>query len=274
MQHSLTFIGGGNMATSIIGGLIEQGYPATSITACDPNIDSLTSLSAQFGILTSTDNLSACADCDVIILAVKPQILKSVVTALQPVLTSRETSPLLISIAAGISSQHIQSWTGKDCAVIRCMPNTPALVKLGASGLFANQHVNEGQKALATELMNAVGCSIWLEEETLIDAVTAVSGSGPAYFFLLMEAMIDAGVSQGLSRESATTLTLQTALGAASLAQASDVSVDELRRRVTSPGGTTEQAVLHYEKAGLRDIVKGAMQDCANRSKTMGEELS
>jgi pyrroline-5-carboxylate reductase len=154
------------------------------------------------------------------------------------------------------------------------MPNTPALVQQGASGLYANQQTSIAQKTIAEQLLQAVGYVTWLDNEDLIDAVTAVSGSGPAYFFLLMEAMIEAGIKQGLSKASATQLTLQTALGAATLAKSSDVPVDELRRRVTSPGGTTEQAVLHYEQAGLREIVEGAMKDCAERSKTMATEFS
>ncbi len=274
MQASLTFIGSGNMASSIIGGLIEQDYPNQQITACDPNSDHLEKLAQQFNINTHTDNLTACLDSDVIILAVKPQILKTVVTELKETIAARTSLPLVISIAAGISSEHIASWLEQDIAIVRCMPNTPALVQQGASGLFANAHTSEQQKVIANTLMSAVGCTVWLESEPLIDAVTAVSGSGPAYFFLLMESMIDAGIAQGLSRESATTLTLQTALGAASLAQSSDVSVDELRRRVTSPGGTTEQAILHFENANLRDTVKGAMYDCAERSKAMGKEFS
>lgn len=270
---SLTFIGGGNMASSIIGGLVEQGYPTDHITACDPNNDSLSLLATRFGINTSSDNISACANTDVIVLAVKPQILKTVTEALKPALTERATLPLIISIAAGIGSQDIQQWLGKEIAIVRCMPNTPALVQQGASGLYANAYTSNAQKDIAEQLLCAVGYATWVETEALIDAVTAVSGSGPAYFFLLMESMIDAGVKQGLSRESATQLTLQTALGAATLAKASDVSVDELRRRVTSPGGTTAAAIEHYETAGLRSIVDQAMIDCAERSKAMAKEF-
>ncbi len=274
MTASLTFIGAGNMANSIIGGLIEQGYPAKYITACDPNQGSLDALSSRLGINTSTDNASACQQADVIVLAVKPQILKPVSEALQTVLDHRDLLPLVISIAAGISSQQIQQWLKQDIAIVRCMPNTPALVQQGASGLYANEYTTDQQKQLAEQLLTAVGYTTWLDNEQLIDAVTAVSGSGPAYFFLLMEAMIDAGIKQGLSKESAAELTLQTALGAATLAKSSDVSVDELRRRVTSPGGTTEQAILHFEDAGLRNIVDGAMKDCADRSQAMANEFN
>ncbi|ODS24572.1 pyrroline-5-carboxylate reductase [Candidatus Endobugula sertula] len=276
---SLTFIGAGNMSSSIIGGLIGEHYPPQAITACDPNLDALDRLSQTFAIQTTTDNTVACQQSDVIILAVKPQILKSVAEGLQTTLTNRantskESLPLIISIAAGITSQQIQNWLGQNVAIVRCMPNTPALVQQGACGLYATAQTSSEQKLIAEQLMQAIGDSVWLNDEALIDSVTAVSGSGPAYFFLLMEAMIDAGVKQGLNKDIATQLTLQTALGAATLAKSSDVSVGELRRRVTSPGGTTEQALNYFEHAGLRDTVTKAMQACADRSKTMAKELN
>jgi pyrroline-5-carboxylate reductase len=271
---SLTFIGGGNMANSIIGGLIQQGYTPENITACDPNQGALDALAAQFGIQTNTDNAAACANTDVIVLAVKPQILKTVTQAIGTAIAQRTTAPLIISIAAGIASSDIQQWLGQDIAIVRCMPNTPALVQQGASGLYANVLTSQAQKNIAEQLLQAVGYVTWVDSEALIDSVTAVSGSGPAYFFLLMEAMIDAGVKQGLSKESATQLTLQTALGAATLAKASDVSVAELRKRVTSPGGTTAAAIQHYEEASLSRIVEGAMSDCSERSKAMAKEFT
>lgn len=270
-MHKITFIGAGNMASSIIGGLIAKGSDPKSITASDPNEDNLKRLSAQYGINTQSDNNLACQAADTLVLAVKPQILKAVCTALSAHLPS---GALVISIAAGITCTSLQEWLGDEVAVVRCMPNTPALVGQGASGLFANSHVSDTQKQAAETLMNAVGNSIWLESEALIDSVTAVSGSGPAYFFLFMEAMIEAGVKQGLSLEQAQQLTLQTAAGAATLAQQSDVDVAELRRRVTSPGGTTAEAVQAFEAAGLRSIVDKAMAACADRSKAMAKELS
>ncbi len=271
---SLSFIGGGNMATSIIGGLIDQGYKPDLITVCDPNTDSLAQLQQQFAIQTSSDNLTACQQADVIILAVKPQILKAVAESISPALAKRSEQPLIISIAAGIDSAHIAQWLEQDLAIVRCMPNTPSLVQQGACGLYANTRTSETQKAVAQTLMQAVGYATWVETEALIDSVTAVSGSGPAYFFLFMESMIEAGVQQGLSRESATQLTLQTALGAATLAKTSDVSVAELRQRVTSPGGTTAEAIQHFEDAKLRNIVEGAMLDCSERSKAMAKEFT
>jgi len=273
---NITFIGAGNMASSIIGGLLAQdtasnSYQAQQITASDPNIEALAALNTKFGIQTEVDNNQACLNADIIVIAVKPQVLKAVAQRLQSVI---KPQALVISIAAGINGDSLSQWLGNSIAIVRCMPNTPALVGQGATGLFANRHVTEPQKQQAEALLNAVGTSIWLDSEELIDSVTAVSGSGPAYFFLLMEAMIEAGVKQGLSVEQAQQLTLQTAAGAATLAQQSDVDVAELRRRVTSPGGTTEQAILSFEKAGLRKIVDTAMVACADRSKTMAVELS
>ncbi|GAA5315083.1 MAG: pyrroline-5-carboxylate reductase [Candidatus Pelagadaptatus aseana] len=266
----LTFIGGGNMASSIIGGLINKGYAASQISASDPFEESRNKLHQQFGIATHEHNAEAVAGCDVIILSVKPQVLEQVCTALQPHLTHQ---PLIISIAAGIDMRSLDQWLGNNLAIVRCMPNTPALVQTGASGLYANANTSSEQRALANDILEAVGIVQWLDSEALIDPVTAVSGSGPAYYFLMMEAMIEAGVAQGLTREAATELTLQTALGAAKLAQSSDVDVAELRRRVTSPNGTTEQAILSFEADGLRDTVAKAMQKCSDRSVEMAKEL-
>lgn len=268
---NIAFIGAGNMASSIIGGLVAQGYDAQTITASDPNESSLNALKERFGIQVSPDNNVACANADVVVLAVKPQVLKAVSQAMQPAI---KADALVVSIAAGIGSEDIANWLGENTAIVRCMPNTPALVGQGASGLYANQHVTTEQKALAEKLMSAVGINIWLDDENLIDSVTAVSGSGPAYFFLLMESMIEAGIQQGLSAEQAQQLTLQTAAGAATLAQKSDVDVAELRRRVTSPGGTTEQAILSFENAGFRTIVDEALDACAKRSQAMAKELN
>ncbi|MBR9909863.1 MAG: pyrroline-5-carboxylate reductase [Gammaproteobacteria bacterium] len=266
----LTFIGAGNMASSIIGGLVDKGYPPQLINATDPYQPSLDKLAAQYGIEVSQDNGAAASGAEVVLLAVKPQVLKQVCTDLGPQLSPRA---LVISIAAGIDSTSIERWLGQPLAIVRCMPNTPALVQTGASGLFANANTSASQKQLATEILGAVGIVQWLESETMIDAVTAVSGSGPAYYFLLMEAMIEAGVAQGLSRDTATQLTLQTALGAAQLACKSDVDVAELRRRVTSPNGTTERALQSFEQDQLRATVARAMQACADRSREMATEL-
>lgn len=264
----LTFIGAGNMASSIIGGLLKKGYPAQLITATDPYQPSLDKLSSSINVCDN--NGVAARDAEVIILAVKPQVLEQVCRDLSQHLSHR---PLIISIAAGINIHSLASWLGNQLPIVRCMPNTPALVQAGASGLYANEQVSSRQKITAEEILGAVGIVRWLDSEELIDPVTAVSGSGPAYYFLLMEAMIDAGVAQGLDRDTATQLTLQTALGAAKLASESDIDVAELRRRVTSPNGTTERAIQSFEADQLREIVAQAMLACAERSREMSEEL-
>jgi pyrroline-5-carboxylate reductase len=268
---TIAFIGAGNMAASIIGGLIKNNTPATSIIASDPNQDSLDKLSGSHGITTTTDNQLACSEAGIVVLAVKPQVLKSVTESLAVHLNPKT---LVISIAAGISSVNLDHWLGGGKAVVRCMPNTPALIQEGAAGLYANKNVSPEQKQQAESLMSAVGLVVWLESETLIDAVTAVSGSGPAYFFLMIESMIAAGIEQGLSAEQSQQLAIQTAAGAAKLAQNSDVNVDELRRRVTSPGGTTEQAILSFENSDFRKVVKDAMDACKQRSEEMASEFS
>jgi len=269
-KANLTFIGAGNMASSILGGLIAKGYPASKITASDPYQEGLEKLAAAHGINITQDNALAVSKADVVVLAVKPQVLKQVCEALEPSLGHQ---PLVISIAAGIDINSLDKWLGNELAIVRCMPNTPALVQTGASGLYANSQTSAAQKASADEILKSVGIVQWLDSESLIDPVTAVSGSGPAYYFLMMEAMIDVGVAQGLSRTAATELTLQTALGAAKLAQSSDVDVSELRRRVTSPNGTTEQAILSFEDSDLRGTVSKAMQACTDRSIAMAKEL-
>ncbi len=269
-QHPrLAFIGAGNMARSIIGGLVQEGYPVERIRASDLSSAALEQLRGDFGIDTG-DNETVAEWAEVVVLAVKPQVMKTVAETLRPNLAHH---PLLISIAAGIDGVSLGRWLGEDQAIVRCMPNTPALVKTGASGLYANRHTSDAQRTQAEQILGAVGTIQWLEDEHLMDAVTAVSGSGPAYFFLVMEAMIEAGVQQGLTREAATDLTLQTALGAATLARTSDVSVDELRRRVMSPGGTTEAAIQSFEQDDLRGTFQRAMTACAERSVSLAKEL-
>ncbi|MDK2776723.1 MAG: pyrroline-5-carboxylate reductase [Pseudomonadota bacterium] len=268
----IAFIGGGNMATSIIGGLIKQGdFKAGLIHVADPGAEQRQKLVKQFGVTTHEENLEAIAKADVVIMAVKPQVMKDVLAPLHSTLSSRQ--PLIISIAAGISMDALRQWSGCK-AIVRCMPNTPALLSKGATGLFASPDVHLDQRNLADSLLRSVGLTVWVKNEAEIDAVTAVSGSGPAYYFLLMEAMIDAGQKLGLSRETATKLTLQTALGAAEMALGSDVDPAELRRRVTSPGGTTERAIGTFEAAHLRDIVDAAMSACQQRAVELSKELS
>nr|WP_281412030.1 pyrroline-5-carboxylate reductase [Motiliproteus sediminis] len=267
----MAFIGTGNMASAIIGGLLAKGYPAERIWATARSQDKVERMAGDWGIHTTTDNLAAVNAADLVVLAVKPQMMKSLCLSLADAVQARQ--PLVMSVAAGLEAATIEQWLGGDLAMVRCMPNTPSLVETGACGLFANERVSSAQREQAEQVMGAVGIALWLENEAQIDNVIAVSGSGPAYYFLLMEAMIAAGERQGLSREVSTQLTLQTALGAARMAQASDVDVAELRRRVTSPGGTTEQAILRFEQGGLPALVDAAMDACAERSREMAREL-
>lgn len=271
-QPHIGFIGAGNMAASLIGGLVAKGYDPQLISASDPHAPALAALAARYGIHACPDNHAVVQQADVLVLAVKPQVMKAVLSDLAH--SAQASQPLVISIAAGISIASLCQWLGGELPVVRCMPNTPALVQLGASGLYANTAVTAQQREQAASLLQAVGIALWLDNEAQIDAVTAVSGSGPAYFFLLMEAMTAAGVQLGLAEDTARALTLQTALGAAQMASTSDVDAAELRRRVTSPGGTTERAIAHFEQSGLREIVNGALQAAAVRSKELSEQLS
>ncbi|MEN8166109.1 MAG: pyrroline-5-carboxylate reductase [Pseudomonadota bacterium] len=267
-SNNITFIGGGNMATSLISGLIADGYDPKRITASDPDGEQLARLAARCGIRTETDNHQAVADADVVVLAVKPQILESVARDLAPVIQKQQ--PLIISIAAGVQESALRSWLGNKIALVRSMPNTPAMIQAGATGLHASRDVSQEQKNLAESILRAVGLTRWVAEESLIDAVTAVSGSGPAYFFLVMEAMEEAARDMGLNEETARLLTLQTALGAARMAMESNDSPATLREKVTSPGGTTERALGILEQGKLRELFKTALKGARDRS----EELS
>ena len=267
---TIAFIGAGNMATSIVGGLIDAGQPAASIRAADPFPDSLERLQQVAPIVACKDNNLAATGADVIILAVKPQVMANVC---QGIAASLTPGALVISIAAGITIDSMASWLGSETAIVRCMPNTPALLGCGATGLFANAQVSAKQQGQAEQVLSAVGILNWVPREKDLDAVTALSGSGPAYFFLFMEAMIDAAIAQGLDRETATRLAQQTGLGAARMALESDVDLVELRRRVTSPGGTTQAAVESFEAAGLRNVVSQAMQAAADRADEMAREM-
>ena len=271
-KPKLVFIGGGNMASSLIGGLLEQGYPLESIVACDPAAASRQQLEEQYHIATYADNDMA-VEADVVILAVKPQLMKTVVTSLVATMTHNMAhKPLVISIAAGIPVAALQTWFTGDVPIVRCMPNTPALLRKGAAGLFSTPEVTREQCSLAEDIISAVGTVCWFDSEADIDSVTALSGSGPAYFFLVMEAMEDAGVKLGLNRDIARQLTVQTALGAASMAAQGQFEPAELRRRVTSPGGTTESAVNALIAGGLPEIFEQAIQAACQRAVEMAEE--
>lgn len=268
---TIAFIGAGNMASSIIGGLVESGHPVAAIRAADPSPESLERLRTVAPVTTSTDNAEVVAGANVVILAVKPQVMAQVLDSIAPAVA--EAGALVISIAAGITIDSMRARLGDGTAIVRCMPNTPALLGCGASALFATDSVAEQQRGYAESILGAVGLVSWVPREQALDAITALSGSGPAYFFLFMEAMIDAGCELGLARDTATAMAQQTALGAARMALESDVDLVELRRRVTSPGGTTQAAVESFEADNLRELVKHAMEAAAQRAGEMAREL-
>lgn len=265
-NKKITFIGGGNMAYSLIGGLVAGNCPGSNIRVSDPNEASVQAMAAQFGVTPFIDNCSAVIDADAIVLAVKPQMLATVADEISSTLSSREEQPLILSIAAGVKIEDLDRWLGGNRPVVRSMPNTPALLQSGATGLYANALVSETQCSLAESILRAVGTTVWLENEAQMDAVTAVSGSGPAYFFLLMEAMEAAGQKLGLSEEMARMLTLQTAFGAAKMALERPESSGELRKKVTSPGGTTERAIGVFQQQGLEELVEQALTAARDRS--------
>jgi pyrroline-5-carboxylate reductase len=268
------FIGGGNMAGSLIGGLINSGHLATDIIVNEPDETKGKALTEKFNVCTGAD-INILDDCEIIVLAVKPQILRTVCLQLARYPTDNR---LFISIAAGVKSTDINRWlsqtdTPQQQAIVRCMPNTPALLQCGASGLFANESVTDTQKQQAENVLNAVGLVIWVESEDLLNAVTAVSGSGPAYFFLLMEAMQKAGEKLGLTTDIAQQLVLQTALGAARMAIESEQPPADLRENVTSKGGTTEQAILSFQSVDFQEIVFQALKAANDRSISLADEL-
>lgn len=270
MKKSITFIGAGNMSRSLIAGLI-QDKTELEIRIADPDGAQLQSIQANWqGITAFTDNLQAIENTDIIVLAVKPQIMQKVCEPLQKGLDGQDT--LIISIAAGVGIDSLNQWLGssdKPLPIVRCMPNTPSLVQSGMTGLYANQHVSDEQHNMAESVLRAVGSILWLSDEDKIDAVTAVSGSGPAYYFLVMEAMQSAAQKLGLSEEESRLLVLQTAFGAAKLALESSDDAGILRQRVTSKGGTTEAALKELIEGGLPDLFDKALKAAENRSKEL-----
>ena len=258
------------MAASLIGGLVANQYAPEQIVACDIDQAQLDKLTDDFAVLTSTDNLQSASNAGIVMLAVKPQQMRPVCQALSTL--NDDSQQLFISIAAGVPVTAIDNWLGSHRSIVRCMPNTPALLQLGASALFANAQVNEAQKDSAQKIMGAVGISLWVDSESDLDAVTAISGSGPAYFFYFIELLEKAGVKLGLPAETAARLARQTALGAASMAQEGDVA--ELRARVTSKKGTTEQAILSFQNNQLASLVDQATAAAHRRSLELAEELT
>ena len=274
----IAFIGGGNMAAGIIGGLLNSNWPAANLSVSDPCAERRRELAQRFGLDDLEDNAQCAGRGEVVVLAVKPQFLQPAVDSISAVLQRQK--PLVVSIAAGIRCADILRWGGGPLALVRAMPNTPALVNAGISGLFANELVTEKQRNLAQTILRAVGETVWVKQESLIDAVTGVSGSGPAYFFKLMELMAASAVRHGLDPKTADALAVQTAVGAATLAKHSAKHGAKhsgeppatLRRQVTSPGGTTEAALAKMEACGLDNAIQQGIAAAVTRAQQLADE--
>ena len=271
-MSNITFIGGGNMARSLISGITTNKLFSSNITVSEPVATLRSQLETDFSIRVINNNTEAIANADCLILAVKPQIMKEVLTSLAKSLHC--IRPLIISIAAGITEPLINVWSGQGQAIVRCMPNMPALIQEGATALYANSQVNIEQKQLAEQILSAVGITLWVEQESQLNAVTAVSGSGPAYFFAFMEAIQAAGEKLGLNPEQAKQLTIQTALGAARMATESKDKPSVLREKVTSKGGTTFAALQSFAANDFNGIVHTALNAAHTRSIELGKERS
>jgi len=269
--NKIGFIGGGNMASSLINGLIASGHSPDQLWVSDSNQELLDTLAANLKVNVSINNEDIVNQVAVVVLAVKPQVLHAVAEQVAESIRNRNT--LVVSIAAGISQDSLTKWLGDEVAIVRCMPNTPALVRTGATALYASSKVSDEQKDLAENILRSVGISLWVDHESELDAVTAVSGSGPAYYFLLMEAMEQAALSLGLAEHTARLLIQQTALGAAKIALESDETPAQLRQRVTSPGGTTEQALNVFKEGAFTELVAKALHAARDRSIEISKEL-
>jgi pyrroline-5-carboxylate reductase len=265
---NITFIGGGNMATALIGGLLKRSYTAAQLRVVEINADNRAKLQQDFGVQATAELADGVSGSHVVVLATKPQQLREVCAQLAPLLKDQ----LVVSIAAGIRAQDIARWLGSE-NIVRAMPNTPALIQSGMTGLFALPTVNAVQRELAQSILNAVGNTLWLENEAMMDAVTAISGSGPAYVFYFIEALEKAAMELGFVAHDARTLSLETFLGAVKLASTSKDDVSVLRARVTSKNGTTERALLSMEADAVKQHIVAAAHAAAKRSKEMGDEL-
>jgi pyrroline-5-carboxylate reductase len=277
INKKIGFIGSGNMAYSLIGGLTSTGMKGQNIWISDPSTEKMTPIASQFSVNMTNSNIELVQSVDIIILAVKPQQLAQVCTEIAA--SVAKTRPLVISIAAGVLSKDIESWLNENqdkqssLALVRCMPNTPALVQSGATALFANKQVSHEQKTLAESILRAAGLTLWLENESDMDAVTALSGSGPAYFFLVIEAMEKAGIQLGLTEKTAHLLAIQTAFGASKMALESNDSPETLRKKVTSPGGTTEKAIGILQDGQLEALFAKALEGARDRSIELAQIL-
>ena len=268
LNCNICFIGGGNMAQALIGGLLSRGLPATRVTVSDP-VEHVRELLQAKDIHVTDNNIDAIRDADIVVLAVKPQVLADVLKPLNGLFTDK----LIVSIVAGAEIETISAFTGTEM-VVRVMPNTPALVQTGAHGLFAYPVVDDAKRELASQVLAATGLTLWVKSEDQFDAVTAVSGSGPAYFFYMMESMIRAGKNMGLDEKTATALTLQTALGAAQMAITSSNTPAELRKNVTSPNGTTQAALEVFDRAQISQNIQTALAAAQKRSQELAQDLS
>ena len=266
-QQRIAFIGGGNMARSLVGGLVARGQAPASLRVAEPVPTLRAALAAEFGVQACATAAEAVEGAGTWVLAVKPQVMREVCASLADLAQAQR--PLVVSIAAGITTAQIDAWLGGGQAVVRSMPNTPALVGAGATGLYANPAVDDGRRQWAETLMQATGITAWIAEEALMDAVTAVSGSGPAYVFLLAEALQAAGEAQGLPPDTARRLVVQTLLGAARMLDESREDAAVLRQRVTSPGGTTQAAIESFEAGGFRRLVDQAVAAATRRGREL-----
>ena len=271
IEKKIGFIGGGNMAQSLIGGLINSGISPETIWVAEPLPPLRTKLKSKFGVKVSAKNSEVAEAVTLLVLAVKPQIMQEAIASLKDTVALK--SILMISVAAGIDIKSIETWFEGHPAVVRVMPNTPALIGAGISGLFANSQVTDDGRESAEQIMRAVGNIVWLENEGQLDLVTAVSGSGPAYFFYLMEAIERVAVSEGLDPTTARTLTVETAIGAGRLALASSDSLAVLREQVTSPGGTTEAAINSLDESQVSKSVGRAVNAAKDRSEALSQLL-
>lgn len=268
---TLAFIGGGNMARSLIGAQLAHGTPPASIRVAEPRADARAALADEFGIATFADNAEAVAHADCVVLAVKPQVMQRACAGLAGALASH--APVVISIAAGVRIAQLERLLGAHLPIVRCMPNTPALLGAGAAGLCANRNVDATQRELAERLLAAAGVVRWIDDEAQMDTVTALSGSGPAYFFLLTEAMTDAAVQLGLPRATAQALAAQTCLGAGRMLVESREDAATLRQRVTSPHGTTAAALDAFAQGDFAELVARALAAAQQRGAEMSAEL-
>ncbi len=260
------------MASAIIGGMLDSGYQAGDIWVSAPDDGHLQAIRKRFGVSVTTDNRYCAQQADMVVLAVKPQVMADVCRDIAPVV--QNTRPLMVSIAAGLTAETLDSWLGGGLPLVRVMPNTPSLVGRGAAGLFANAQVKDAQRTMVQSVFESIGSALWVDDESLLHGVTALSGSGPAYFFLMLEALEAAATRAGVEPATARELAIQTMAGAAEMAARSDQDPAQLKRNVMSPGGTTERAIQAFEEGGLRDLVKNAFDAAFRRSEEMAEELA